>query len=126
MTEKPSESKTAYRVYRTEDIVRIEFVESHIVGQQCVSQLQERLGQVLKRVPDARIVLDLKSVQYVSSAALGELLSAHKQLAQGHGKMCMAGVGPELMEILATTRLDAVFATYDTANDAIRSFAQHQ
>ena len=126
MTEKPSESKTAYRVYRTDNIVRIEFIESHVVGQKCVSQLQERLGQVLKRVPDARIVLDLKNVKYVSSAALGELLSAHKQVSKGHGKMCMASVGPELLEILATTRLDAVFETYDTSDDAIRSFAQDQ
>jgi len=126
MAEKPNESKTAYRVYRTADIVRIEFVESHVVGQQCVLQLRERLGQVLKRVPDARIVLDLKGVQYVSSAALGELLSAHKHLTKGQGKMCMASVGPELMEILATTRLDAVFETYDTADGAIRSFAAHK
>ena len=126
MTDQPSESKTAYRVYRTEDIVRIEFIESHVVGQKCVSQLQERLGQVLKRVPEAKIVLDVKNVQYVSSAALGELLSAHKQLAKGQGKMCMAGVGPELLEILATTRLDAIFETYDTADEAIRNFVAHK
>jgi len=124
MTDTSGESKTAYRVYRTDDIVRIECLEPHIVGVKCVTQLQERLRQVLKRVPQARIVLDLKAVQYFSSAALGELLSAQKQLLKHDGKMCMANVGPELMEILATTRLDAVFEIYETADKAIRQLTR--
>ena len=122
MTDRTRESKTPYRVFRTDDIVRIEFDEPHVVGQKSVTQLQERLSQVLKRVPDARIVLDLEKVQYMSSAALGELLAAHKQLVGNGGRMCMACVTPELMEILATTRLDAVFGIYDTPRHAIHSF----
>ena len=124
MTEQTDKPKTPYRIFRTDDIVRVEFAEPHIVGQKSVTQLQERLHQVLKRVPDARIVLDLTNVQYLSSAALGELLAAHKQLVGNGGRMCMACVGPELMDILATTRLDAVFGIYDTPRDAINNFTR--
>ena len=124
MSKRSGKSESGYRVYRTEDVVRVEFLEAHVVGHTCVSQLQERLAQVIKRVPEAKVVLDLKQVQYISSAALGELLSAHKQLRARQGCMSMANVGPELLEILATTRLDAVFGIHADVPDAIRSFGR--
>lgn len=124
MTEKATTSKSAFRVYRTDDIVRVEFLEAHVVGHQSIKQLAERLAQVIKRVPRAKMVLDLKCVQYLSSAALGELISAHKKLLSRQGRMCMAHVGPELVEILATTRLDAVFPIHADVPTAIKSFEQ--
>ena len=122
MTDEPSKSRSAYRVYRTDDVVRVEFLEKHVVGHEYVQQLQERLAQVIKRVPQAKVVLDLQQVQYLSSAALGELLSAHKQLRMHDGCMSMAHVGPELLEIIATTRLDAVFQIHTDVAAAIKSF----
>jgi anti-sigma B factor antagonist len=122
MSDKPANAEPLYRVYRTDDVVRVEFLELHVVGHESVTQLQERLAQVIKRVPQAKMVLDMKAVQYISSSALGELLSAHKQLQARQGCMSMAHVGPELREIIETTRLDAVFSIHENVADAIKSF----
>ena len=56
-----------------------------------------------------RLVFDLSNVQYCSSAALGKLIRLKKKIAGVGGKMTIANLHPDLLEVLRITRLDQVF-----------------
>ncbi|HYC04501.1 MAG TPA: STAS domain-containing protein [Azospirillaceae bacterium] len=65
-----------------------------------------------------RIVLDLTAVSFVDSSGLGAIVSALKQLGS-RGDLVLAGLQPPVRKLLQLTRLDRVFKTYDTAEDAV-------
>ena len=73
----------------------------------------ERIGQGLSALVDEgrrhQLLLDFTKVRYLSSQAIGVLLSLHKKIAQVRGSLVLCGVGPELMDLLRITRLNRMF-----------------
>ena len=63
-------------------------------------QLENELRASLEGIDD--LILDLKNLDYISSAGLRVLLSAQKSMNR-HGKMTVCGVKPEIMEIFEVT-----------------------
>src|SRR5436305_11469136 len=70
----------------------------------------ERVGQGLYRLTDEEkrkvFLLDFGKVKYLSSQAIGVVLTLHKKLSQVEdGRLVLCGVGPQLMQLLKITRL---------------------
>lgn len=63
--------------------------------------------------PEARFVVDLSEVQYVSSAALSKLLALRKRLLGVKGRIVLRHVHPDLWEVFRVTRLDTYFEVED-------------
>ena len=75
-----------------------------------------------EREANPKIVVNIECVRYMSSAALGELVSANRQIARSDGRLCLAGPTPEVSEILHITRLGKVIPIYDDLAAARQSF----
>ena len=83
-----------------------------IDGNNCTLELIGRLDtltspqleETLKEVPEdtTELVLDLKELEYVSSAGLRVFLNAQKNM-MNKGKMCLKNVNDEIMEVLDMT-----------------------
>ena len=85
----------------------------------------EQMGQVIYRLVDEEdrrlIVLDFEHVDYLSSQAIGMVLTVHKKLAKlKHTSLVLCGVGPKLMELLKITRLDKVLKVKPTQKEAVK------
>jgi anti-sigma B factor antagonist len=85
----------------------------------------EEIGQSLYRLIDAedrrRIVLDFEKVQYISSQAIGIVLTMNKKLGQlPNSKLVLCGVGSRLAELLKITRLDRLLTIKPTQREAVR------
>jgi anti-sigma B factor antagonist len=85
----------------------------------------ESIGQELYRLVDAedrrRLVLDFEKVEYLSSQAIGIILTLNKKLgALKHSKLVLCGVGPKLLELLRITRLDKILTVKPTQREAVK------
>jgi anti-sigma B factor antagonist len=85
----------------------------------------EHISQSLFRLVDAedrrRIVLDFEKVQYLSSQAIGIVLTINKKLgALKNSKLVLCGVGPRLQELLKITRLDRILTIKPTQREAVK------
>lgn len=85
------------------------------------------LGTALnKTIEDGknRIVLDLKDVEYMSSAGLREMVSALKRVQNiaGTGDLRLASPSDRVREVLELAGLDEIFKIFDTQVDAVGSF----
>ena len=86
----------------------------------------ERIGAGLFRLVDEekreRVVLDFAKVEYLSSQAIGVILTLNKKLtgtsAGGHN-LVLCGVGPQLMQLLKITRLDRILVIKATQKEAV-------
>jgi anti-sigma B factor antagonist len=84
----------------------------------------EEIGQALYQLVDEQdrrmLILDFEQVQYLSSQAIGILLTLNKKLGGlKKSKLILCAVGPALMELLRITRLDRVLTIKTSQKEAL-------
>ncbi len=79
--------------------------EAHVSGDQLADALREELFALLEHSGAADIVLDLSSVTYLSSAGITPLLAVSKSVREHGGRMVLAGLTPDVEDVLTATRL---------------------
>jgi anti-sigma B factor antagonist len=90
--------------------------------------LLEEIGQQMYRLVDAedcrKLILDFEKVQYLSSQAMGIILTLHKKMGtMKNSQLVLCGVGPKLLELLKITRLDRILTIKPTQEEATKMFA---
>ena len=85
----------------------------------------EDIGRSLYRLVDEEdrrmLVLDFERVTYLSSQAIGIILTLNKKLtALKNQSFVLCGVGPKLLELLKITRLDKVLKVVPTQKEAVK------
>jgi anti-sigma B factor antagonist len=71
-----------------------------------------------------KLIVDLRSVDFIDSSGLGALVSALKRLKQADtaGDIRLANVRPSVYAVLEIIRLNRVFMQTPTVDDAVTSF----
>lgn len=85
----------------------------------------EATGQALYRLIDEQdqrlIILDFSAVQYISSQAIGIVLTMNKKLATlKRSRLVLCGVGEKLMQLIKITRLDRLLTIKPTQHEAVK------
>ncbi len=86
----------------------------------------QNIGDALYKLVDEQdkrlIILDFEQVQYISSQAIGIILTMNKKLgALKNSKLILCGIGPRLMELLKITRLDKILTIKPTQREAVKT-----
>ena len=61
-------------------------------------------------------------VEFLSSAALGKLITLDKKVKMAGGKLKLSNIRPEIYEVFAITRLNKLFTIYDDEGEAVAAF----
>ena len=69
-----------------------------------------------------KIVLDLGEVSFIDSAGLGELVAAYTSARRHGAQVKLANLTKKIDDLLDITRLSSVFESYQSADDAVKSF----
>lgn len=80
--------------------------------------------EVLKEIEGgaSQVIVDCSALGYMSSVGLTTLIRLHKRAAERGGQVKLASVGRALARLLTITRLDQVFPSYPTIDDARAAF----
>jgi anti-sigma B factor antagonist len=70
-----------------------------------------------------KIVLNLAEVPYIDSAGLGEIVRTFTTVSRQGGNLKLLNLTKRITDLLAITKLLTIFETFDTENEAIRSFS---
>ena len=70
-----------------------------------------------------KIVLNLAEVPYLDSAGLGEVVRAYTTVSRQGGSLKLLNLTKRITDLLSITKLLTVFDTFDSENDAVRSFS---
>ena len=68
------------------------------------------------------IVLNLGDVPYIDSGGLGQLMSCYSSLRKTTGGLKLLHVSKRNHDLLSITRLVALFDTFDSEDEAVKSF----
>jgi anti-sigma B factor antagonist len=70
-----------------------------------------------------KIVLNLAAVPYIDSAGLGEVVRTYTTVSRQGGSLKLLNLTKRITDLLSITKLLTVFETFDSENEAIRSFS---
>jgi anti-anti-sigma factor len=70
---------------------------------------------------NAKVVIDLKGVQYIDSSGFGCLLSIMKTARNNYGVLKFANPEPTVLQTIQTLNLHTVFEIYDDLDACLRS-----
>ena len=83
------------------------------------------LENALKKLVETektQIVLDLKSVEYMSSAGLRAMVSTLKAVKRLNGDLRLASPSPRVEEVLRLAGLTSIFSIFASRDEAVASF----
>jgi anti-sigma B factor antagonist len=83
------------------------------------------LENSLKKLVDSEktnIVLDLKDVEYMSSAGLRAMVSTLKAVKRANGDLRLANPSPRVEEVLRLAGLTSIFSIHSSREEAVGSF----
>jgi len=93
-----------------------------VAGWLTVGSLVEELDNKIKDLLDAhktRIVLETSGVKYIDSTGLGCLVRSLTKTLMAGGNLVIAKPSQKSREIFSTTRLHAIFPSFDSIEDAV-------
>ena len=70
-----------------------------------------------------KIVLNLADVPYIDSAGLGEVVRTYTTVSRQGGSLKLLNLTKRITDLLSITKLLTVFETFESENDAVRSFS---
>ena len=74
---------------------------------------------------DRQILLNMKDVNYIDSAGLGELVGSYATVTNQGGQLKLVYAQNKVRDVLQVTRLYAVFESFPDEAAALESFATH-
>jgi anti-anti-sigma factor len=86
-----------------------------------VHNFMQELGPLLES-NRPRVVLDCSQVRSIDSAGVEVLLHSLEEALKRDGDLKLAALSPEAAVILELMRVARVFETFETCNEAVRSF----
>lgn len=84
--------------------------------------LKDKINSLLQQ-DRKQIVLNLEGVPYIDSAGLGEIVRTYTTVSRQGGKLKLVNLTKRITDLLSITKLLTVFETFESEQEAIRSFS---
>lgn len=111
------------RVEDSADVAMVEFAGPQLMySTDLVSEIADELEAVIQGRNPAKLLLDFRNVQYLSSGMLAQLARLSREIEASGGRLKLCGLGPVLRDALRIGRFEPHFAIYDNAESALKSF----
>ncbi len=96
-------------------------VSGSLVGGDETDKMRQAVAGFVER-EYAKLVIDLSSVTYLNSTAIGVLVAAQTSYARKNWQIKLCGINKNINNIFVITKLTLVFDVHDTREGAVKSF----
>lgn len=107
------------KVSKSNDVTVVTFADSKIIDDTEIQELGQELVALVEQDSHKKIVLNFGRVEFLSSAALGKLISFEKKVRQQKAELILTNIRPEIYEVFAITKLTKLFTIKDDEADAL-------
>ncbi len=118
----PMSTKNRIRVTNVGEITAIQFVDRKILDESNIQEMGRELFGLVDDEGCEKLLLNFSNVEFLSSAALGKLITMDKKVKAKSGALKLCNIRPEIYEVFAITRLNKLFDIHDDEADALATF----
>ena len=111
-----------FQLSQVGDVTVVRFVDRKILDEANIQELGQELFQLIEEEDRKALLLNFSSVEFLSSAALGKLITLDKKVKAHSGRLKLSNIRPEIYEVFAITKLNKLFDIKDDEADALAAF----
>ncbi len=104
------------------DVTVVRFRDQKIIEDINIQELGQELFQLVETDNRKKILLNFATVDFLSSAALGKLITMDKKVKGHGGALKLSNIRPEIYEVFTITKLNRLFDIKDDEADALAAF----
>ena len=104
------------------DVTVVNFVDRRILDEQNIQIIGEQLFSLVDELERKKLLLNFGNVEYLSSAALGKLITLNKKLQSVGGRLILCNIDPQIYEVFEITKLDRFFNIQKEEQTALQAF----
>jgi anti-anti-sigma factor len=104
------------------DVAVVRFVDRKILDEANIQELGQELFQLVEEENKTSMLLNFANVEFLSSAALGKLITLDKKIKARGGRLKLSNIRPEIYEVFAITKLNKLFDIKEDESDALAAF----
>ncbi|HEX4131864.1 MAG TPA: STAS domain-containing protein [Pirellulales bacterium] len=104
------------------DVTVVRFVDRKILDEGNIQEMGQELFQLVEEDDRTKLLLNFSQVDFLSSAALGKLITLDKKVKAHQGKLRLSNIRPEIYEVFAITKLNKLFDICDDEAAALAAF----
>ena len=97
----------------------IRFKESDILDQINIQEIGDEMNKIVEATPGIKLVVDFKGVEYLSSTALGKLITLKRRVDSKSGELRLCNIKESILEVFSITKLDTIFTIKSTLQEAV-------
>ena len=100
----------------------VRFVDRKILDEANIQELGKELFALVEEENRKSLLLNFANVEFLSSAALGKLITLDKKVKAHGGKLKLCNIRPEIYEVFAITKLNKLFDIREDEAAGLDSF----
>ena len=104
------------------DVLVVNFIDRKILDEQNIQIIGEQLFSLVDEAGRRKILLNFGNVEYLSSAALGKLITLNKKLQAAGGRLILCNIDPQIYEVFEITKLNKLFNIHKEEQAALQAF----
>lgn len=104
------------------DVTIVRFRESAILDTQLIQNISQELNHLVDALHKRKLLLDFTEVKFLSSSALGALVTLKKKTDAVKGDLVICAMNKELRKIFKITSLDKLFKFKNDEESALEVF----
>ena len=104
------------------DVTVVNFTDKKILDEQNIQIIGEQLFSLVDEAGRRKVLLNFGNVEYLSSAALGKLITLNKKLQAAGGKLILCNIDPQIYEVFEITKLNKLFNIQKEEQAALQAF----
>lgn len=109
-------------VTETNGVTVVRFSDRKILDALVIQDLGQELFALVEQENKKNLLLNFTNVEFLSSAALGKLISMHKKVERAQGQLKLCCIRPEIYDVFTITRLNEKFDIKDEEDEALAEF----
>lgn len=104
------------------DVTVVNFTDKKILDEQNIAVIGDQLFRLVDELGRTKLLLNFGNVEYLSSAALGKLITLNRKVNQAGGKLILCSIAPQIYEVFEITKLNRVFTIHKEEQAALQAF----
>lgn len=118
----PQTRRSRLEIEDAGDVAVVNFKDKKILDEQNIQMIGDDLFRLVDEQQRRKIVLNFSNVEFLSSAALGKLITMNRKVQAVKGKLILCGISKEIREVFEITKLDKLFVIKGDEQTAIQEF----
>ena len=118
----PQQRRRRLEVEDIGEVTVVNFTDRKILDEQNIQVIGEQLFSLVDESGRKKILLNFGNVEYLSSAALGKLITLNKKVQGVGGKLILCNIAPQIYEVFEITKLNKIFNIQKEEQAALQAF----